>query len=94
MRLLLLSLSLSFGLLGLTPATVTQIWLQALLLLEEKSGLAILLYAVFLSLVPHLVVDCDLVLGHLDVFLHDADLLLFLWSLEAEIGWVLRLTSH
>jgi len=33
----------------------------------------------------HLVVDVDLIVGHLDVFLDDADLFLFFGAMETEI---------
>lgn len=72
---------------------LSQVGLSALLLLEEKGGLTVLLNTVLFSLIPHLVVNCDLVFCHLDVLLNDADLFLLFWSLKAEIGWIITFSS-
>ena len=48
----------------------------------------VLLGAVLCFFVTQLVVNLDLIFGHLDIFLYDADLLLFLRTLEAEVHFV------
>ena len=64
---------------------VAKVRFPAQLLLEQEVGLALLLLVLLLRLVPHLVVNLDFILGHLDVFLNDAYFLLLFGPLEAEI---------
>ena len=55
-----------------------------LLLLEQLSGLCIILF----SFVAHLIVDFYFIFCHLDVVLNDTDFFLFFWSVEAEVSGV------
>ena len=76
----------------------SKVWLDTLLLLEQLSCLSFVLCHLFLRFILHLLVDLNLVFGHLDVFLHDADLLIFLGTLETEleairVSWSLFLLS-
>ena len=70
-----------------------KVWLDELLVFEELSCLALLLEEVLFGLVPHLVVNFNLILCHLDVFFNDADTFLFLGSLEAKVHLIVRLRA-
>ena len=69
-----------------------------MLLLEHRCGLPLVLIELCLGLVTELVVNLDLVTGHLDVLFNNADLLLLLWSLKSKVvvllGSIFTLVSH
>ena len=64
---------------------VAQIWRPAHLLLEQLTGLPFALFFLLDSLVAHLIVYLNFVFRHLDVFLDNADLFMFLGPHKAEV---------
>ena len=84
-----LAISLSWPLWLLVIRSWHEIWCDALLLLEERGSLPFVLCKLCCSFISQLVVDFYLVPGHFDVLFDNADLFLFLGSLESEIILVL-----
>ena len=57
--------------------------------MEHLSGLTILLRVQLFCLAADLIVDFNLILGHLDIIFNDTDLLLLFRTLKAEIHAIL-----
>ena len=74
-----------------TPRRSSQIGRPTHLLLEEGICLSLALLVLLDGLIAHLIVNLDLVLGHLDVLFNDAYFLLLLWSDETEVHLILLL---